>query len=97
MRQATVSDWERGVYAPRGAANRLLLMLAERSGVSYEVAEGQYIQVIDVEGRQCSDFLAFSAHKMWQFSTRRLSRPSNPDREIVTAFHGNPGRFAGGS
>lgn len=26
---------------------------------SYEVSEGQYIQIIDVQGRQCSDFLAF--------------------------------------
>ena len=26
---------------------------------SYEVREGEYIQVIDVQGRQCSDFLAF--------------------------------------
>ena len=40
VRQATVSDWERGVYTPRGAASRLLLMLAERSGAVYEVAEG---------------------------------------------------------
>ncbi|MPZ00401.1 MAG: DUF1989 domain-containing protein [Actinophytocola sp.] len=27
----------------------------------YEVKAGQYIQIIDVEGRQCSDFLAFGA------------------------------------
>ena len=40
VRQATVSDWERGVYAPRGAANRLLLMLAEQVGVPYAVTEG---------------------------------------------------------
>ena len=39
VRQATVSDWERGVYAPRGAASRLLLMLAERSCVPYTTAE----------------------------------------------------------
>jgi DNA-binding transcriptional regulator YiaG len=35
VRQATVSDWERGLYAPRGASARMLLHLAERSGVPY--------------------------------------------------------------
>ena len=29
------------------------------SALSYEVRAGEYIQVIDVQGRQCSDFLAF--------------------------------------
>jgi len=37
MRQATVSDWERGLYAPRGASARLLRLLAERAGVAYTV------------------------------------------------------------
>ncbi|MCH4092043.1 DUF1989 domain-containing protein [Acetobacter sp.] len=31
------------------------------SAVSYRVREGDYIQIIDVDGRQCSDFLAFDA------------------------------------
>ena len=31
---------------------------------SYTVKEGQYIQIVDVEGRQCSDFLAFNARKL---------------------------------
>ncbi|MDN5932076.1 MAG: aminomethyltransferase family protein, partial [Pseudonocardia sp.] len=30
----------------------------------YEVQAGQYIQIIDVEGRQCSDFLAFGARQL---------------------------------
>src|SRR5207244_11066215 len=31
---------------------------------AYEVRAGQYIQVIDVAGRQCSDFLAFDARQL---------------------------------
>ncbi|WP_349269814.1 aminomethyltransferase [Mycolicibacterium parafortuitum] len=31
---------------------------------SYQVREGQFIQVIDVAGRQCSDFLAFDARAL---------------------------------
>src|SRR4051812_35312534 len=34
------------------------------SALSYEVREGEYIQIIDVRGRQCSDFLAFNAEKL---------------------------------
>jgi DNA-binding transcriptional regulator YiaG len=35
-RQATISDWERGVYTPRGASAQLLRLIAERAGVPYE-------------------------------------------------------------
>src|SRR5258707_1284576 len=34
------------------------------TAISYAVKEGQYIQVIDAEGRQCSDFLAFDAKRL---------------------------------
>ena len=30
----------------------------------YEVKAGEYIQIIDTGGRQCSDFLAFDTHKL---------------------------------
>jgi len=36
MRQQTVSEWETGVYQPRGASLRLLTMIAERTGFAYE-------------------------------------------------------------
>ena len=32
--------------------------------MSYEVQEGDFIQVIDIYGRQCSDFMAFDADKL---------------------------------
>ena len=32
VRQQTVSEWELGVYAPRGASRRVLSMAAEESG-----------------------------------------------------------------
>ena len=35
-----------------------------RHRLSYEVQAGQYIQILDVEGRQCSDFLAFHARRL---------------------------------
>ncbi len=41
------------------AEPRLDLTINIASAISFEVFEGEYIQIIDVEGRQCSDFLAF--------------------------------------
>lgn len=35
VRQQTVSEWETGVYAPRGASARLLDLVAERAGIPY--------------------------------------------------------------
>jgi len=40
------------------------LRIDARTARAYFVKAGQYIQVIDVEGRQCSDFQAFSARKL---------------------------------
>ncbi|WP_323776092.1 DUF1989 domain-containing protein [Leisingera sp.] len=33
--------------------------VARGTGVAYEVKKGEYFQIIDVEGQQCSDFMAF--------------------------------------
>ena len=39
VRQQTVSDWETGVYAPRGASNTMLTFIAERSRFKYKVQQ----------------------------------------------------------
>ena len=69
-------------------------------------SEGEYIQIIDVAGRQCSDFLAFHAHKLDAGIergldpqvTRTLMGTAYPDRrpalEVLRRRHGPalPGR-----
>ncbi|MCX4706142.1 DUF1989 domain-containing protein [Streptomyces sp. NBC_01373] len=40
------------------------LRIDAATALDYEVRAGQYIQVIDIEGRQCSDFLAFGARQL---------------------------------
>ena len=37
VRQQTVSEWETGLYAPRGASARLLDLVAERAGSEYHL------------------------------------------------------------
>ncbi len=39
VRQQTVSEWETGAYAPRGASLTVLALLADRLGVSYDASE----------------------------------------------------------
>ncbi len=35
-RQQTISEWETGMYRPRGLSERLLGMVAEQAGFAYE-------------------------------------------------------------
>ncbi|GAG15580.1 unnamed protein product, partial [marine sediment metagenome] len=36
-RQQTISEWEIGMYQPRGASSRLLTIIAERAEFKYQV------------------------------------------------------------
>ena len=38
-RQQTVSEWETGLYRPRGTSTRLLTIIAERAGFGYETRD----------------------------------------------------------
>lgn len=39
IRQQTISEWERGLYKPRGASARLLSIIAERAGFKYDAGK----------------------------------------------------------
>ncbi|WP_413771123.1 DUF1989 domain-containing protein [Lichenihabitans sp. PAMC28606] len=49
---------------PPLAAVTLDLRIPAATAKAYRVRAGDYIQIIDVEGRQCSDFLAFDAAQL---------------------------------
>lgn len=38
-RQQTISEWEKGMYRPRGASATLLTIIAERSGFKYRARD----------------------------------------------------------
>jgi DNA-binding transcriptional regulator YiaG len=38
-RQQTISEWEKGMYRPRGASATLLSIVAERGGFTYRAEE----------------------------------------------------------
>jgi transcriptional regulator with XRE-family HTH domain len=39
-RQQTISEWETGMYTPRGVSERMLGMLAEQAGFAYGEEQG---------------------------------------------------------
>lgn len=51
--------------------------LAPQSAIAYSVKTGQYIQIIDVEGTQCSDFLAFAGDNYSQEIDGTVTRTFN--------------------
>ncbi|HEY7207131.1 MAG TPA: DUF1989 domain-containing protein [Gaiellaceae bacterium] len=73
------------------AEPRLDFEIPRASALAYEVRAGEYIQVIDSKGRQCSDFLAFHAGKLQDGRERGL------DATTTRSFMGNaypqPGLF----
>jgi DNA-binding transcriptional regulator YiaG len=40
-RQQTISEWETGMYRPRGLSERLLSLIAERAGFGYRAGEDE--------------------------------------------------------
>ena len=55
----------------------------------YEVKRGQFIQVIDVEGQQCSDFMAMRTDALQQGLERHID--STVSRTMVRAAYPTPG------
>ncbi len=41
VRQQTISEWETGLYSPRGASNTLLNIVADGAGFKYGADSGQ--------------------------------------------------------
>jgi aminomethyltransferase len=65
------------------AEPRLDLRIDRSTASSYEVKAGEFIQIIDVEGRQCSDFLAFHRRKLEEGVERGL------DATVTRTLMGN--------
>jgi glycine cleavage system T protein (aminomethyltransferase) len=77
---------------PPPLADPLLdLRVDKATAMSYEVKAGQYIQVIDVEGRQCSDFLAFNARRLADGVERGLDATTT--RNLMGNAYPQPGLF----
>jgi len=71
---------------------RLDFRVERATAQSYEVKAGEFIQVIDVEGRQCSDFLAFVTRQLDKGIERGLD--ATLTRTLMGAIYPSPGLFS---
>src|SRR6185312_4382724 len=76
---------------PPLAEPRLDFRIDPASAQSYEVREGEYIQIIDVRGKQCSDFLAFHADKLQRGVERGLD--ATVTRTLMGSAYPQPGLY----
>lgn len=64
-------------------------LLERRRARAYEVKAGEYIQILDIEGRQCSDFIAFPRRALDSGLERFID--STVTRTLVRAGYPRPG------
>jgi aminomethyltransferase len=64
VRRTSPRTYEQEELPPPLAEPRLDFRVDAATALAYEVRAGEFIQVIDVEGKQCSDFLAFHRRKL---------------------------------
>jgi len=77
---------------PALAEPRLDFRVDKASALAYEVREGEYIQVIDVRGKQCSDFLAFHRAKLERGLERGMDGVTT--RTLMGAAYPMPGLYS---
>jgi aminomethyltransferase len=62
------------------------------NAVSYEVKKGEYIQILDIKGRECSDFQAFSLRALDNGLEREIDPTTT--RSLNGGLYPNPGMFS---
>jgi aminomethyltransferase len=89
IRRATPRDDNEPALPEPLADPRLDFEVPRASALAYEVKAGEWIQVIDVKGRQCSDFLAFHSGKLQDGHERGLDATTT--RSLMGNAYPNPG------
>lgn len=76
---------------PPLAEPRLDFRVDRATAAAYQVEAGEYVQIIDVQGRQCSDFLAFNRRKLERGLERGLDATTT--RSLMGAAYPQPGLY----
>jgi len=74
------------------AEPRLEILINVASAESFEVSEGEYIQIVDLAGRQCSDFLAFNRKALDKGAV--LGLDSTTTRSMTGTSYPKPGLYS---
>jgi aminomethyltransferase len=89
VRRTTPRAYEQDELPPALAEPRLDFRVDAATALAYEVRAGEYIQIIDVEGKQCSDFLAFHRRKLESGLERGLDATTT--RTLMGQAYPQPG------
>ena len=89
VRRAEPRRYEQVELPPPLAEPRLDFRVDAAAALAYEVRAGEFIQVIDVEGKQCSDFLAFHRRKLESGVERGLDATTT--RTLMGQAYPQPG------
>ena len=76
---------------PPGSSIRDEFTVPKASALAYRVKAGEYIQIVDVEGRQCSDFMAMRNEALESGEERYID--STVTRSMVGGAYPGPGLF----
>ncbi len=91
VRRVTPRAYEQYELPPPLAEPRLDVRVDAATALAYEVRAGEYIQIIDVEGKQCSDFLAFHRRKLENGHERGLDATTT--RTLMGQAYPQPGLY----
>lgn len=92
VRRSTIRPAVAPLLPPPLADPVLDLRIERATACSYHVRAGEYIQVIDIEGQQCSDFLAFDEHALDDGRERGLDATAT--RTFMGRAYPAPGLFS---
>ncbi|NNE79923.1 MAG: DUF1989 domain-containing protein [Silicimonas sp.] len=93
IRRANPGDAEADLGPPEPLADPLVdANIQPGHATTYEVKKGEYIQILDVKGRECSDFQAFSRRAL----DKGLEREIDPTttRSLMGSLYPTPGIFS---
>jgi aminomethyltransferase len=91
VRRAVPREFVEVELPPPLTEPRLDFRIDRATASGYEVKEGEFIQIIDVQGKQCSDFLAFNRNKLENGIERGLDATTT--RTLMGGAHPQPGLF----
>jgi glycine cleavage system T protein (aminomethyltransferase) len=91
VHRAVPRELEEVELPPPLAEPRLDFRIDRATAAGYEVGEGEYIQIIDVRGKQCSDFLAFNRPKLERGLERGLDATTT--RTLMASAYPQPGLY----
>ncbi len=93
IRRANPKDGKAATGLPEPLAEPLQdINIQPGNAISYEVRKGEYIQILDVKGRECSDFQAFSLRALEKGLEREIDPTTT--RSLTGSLYPSPGIFS---